>query len=234
MDLVISAAGSNSRFNGKIKALVEIDSVPLLRHNLDLIKYYVDNVYIIVRKGMVNQFPVFDESYKVTYVEIEATIGCGDSIRRGLDILKDRISKQALIMWADVYLETACIVTELLLTKNKELNSCLIFPAVMKDKPYVRVLDYNNRVFKVEFSPERKGLHDQCIFKATDTKRLTSLLNANMQDGYPGDSGEYKFLYLLEYMYNIGSPAIVYETDNYVHSFNTEAELKYLLTASIP
>jgi len=118
MKAVLFAAGKSTRTHPltftKPKVMLKIANKPILEHNLDSLKGYVDEVVIIVgfMKNMIMEY-LGDEfkEIKLTYVEQKEQLGTGHALLAAKDHVKDRF---IVMNGDDIYSEEniRCVLRE--------------------------------------------------------------------------------------------------------------------------
>lgn len=166
----VFSAGNEKRFDGaKPKALQDIHGETLLKHNVDILRDYCDDVIVVTNH--INE-PLFSG---YNHIPIKSGQGCGDAVLKAMklyDVGYDRV----IIQWGDCYLFDDVIKKAI-----EPQNSCydLVIPCKYERKPYVR-LSFNNNRIKVEFSKYGEvkgngGYHDFGVFCGKFYKILSYL-----------------------------------------------------------
>jgi NDP-sugar pyrophosphorylase family protein len=245
-DLYIIAAGKGSRLGGNIpKALVPIGGVPNLTRTLLAAKGKFQNTFIVANELIQDQWETWNAEMQMKYsdtldykshhlVMIQSGLGDGHAALQGLQASSSftSVSEDTVICWGDAVF-TSDIFNELLAKKYRGETSGFL-PAQKEATPYVTLLvDDRMRCISADFSKygenHPSGFHDQSIFrfKRKLIEEALSFLHFSFwKNGrYITPGGELSLLYAFHFLYNVGNPAQVYETEHPTQSFNTATEL---------
>jgi len=237
-DLYIIAAGKGSRMGGSIpKALVPINpGEPNLTTTLKQVGHAFETVYVVTNNLIQDQWSEYFNGIgslgrNVHNVPISSGLGDGHAIHQAFQCVQQH-QGEIVICWGDVFIQHAEIVDELL---SREMNSTSgLLPAVREQNPYVSLLvDSSMHCTSADFSKygesHPSGFHDQSIFRFNKTyiaRALKDLHAAFWKGGrYITPGGELSLLHAFHYLYNVGEPLQVYETDYPTLSFNTPEEV---------
>ena len=254
-DLYIVAAGKGSRMGGSIpKALVPVlNGEPNISNTLRKIGHKFRNVFIIANVDVqdkwfeyleVNEHQPFISN--VFVVPVTSGFGDGHATLQGINdataimLLNDSAFKNTeniVVCWGDAFIQYEQTVDELLqMTKNRPDASGVI-PAVLEKDPYVTLLvNKQMDILGADMSKigekHPSGYHDQSIF-CFDSSALASALwychACFWKNGrYITPGGELSILFALHFLYNVGRPASMYQTDYPTKAFNTPEELEQI------
>jgi molybdopterin-guanine dinucleotide biosynthesis protein A len=244
-DLYIVAAGNGSRMMlDRPKALVQIVDEPCLTATLQQIGEKFRKVFIITNILMREQWDSYFDSLKTVYPElaqstvnlpIASGMGDGHATLRGLIAAETHeggnMRQEIVVAWGDVFFPHGELIDELLSLPRKGSG---LFPVVGERHPYVSLrVNEEMQCLCAEFSKLGEqdcfGLHDQSVFRFERSRlrsSLSDLHNALWKNGrYIAPGGELSLLYSFHHLYNVGSPAYVYETVYPTLSFNTVKEV---------
>jgi len=244
VDLYIIAAGNGSRLGASIpKALFPIVDEPCLTNTLRRIGMKFTRVFVVTNVAMSAQWTAYfrylQETHpqlaaRTTNLPIKSGLGDGHATLEGILAAQNghaHTSEDIVIAWGDVFFHEVQIIDELL---SMAPNGSGLIPAVFEPKPYVRLtVDETMGCISAEFSKYGEscveGLHDQSVFrfKLSRLKRSLSHLHSAFwkKDRYICAGGELSLLYSLHHLYNLSSPAYVYETSYSTRCFNTLQEI---------
>lgn len=246
-DLFIIAAGKGSRMQANVpKALVPItDNEPCLTTTLKQIGHKFNRVFVVTNVDIQKQWDDYYDTILETashitenlfFVPISSGLGDGHAVMNALaecERNNHQVSEDIVVVWGDVFFPHGQTIDTLLSVDLSE-NIAGVVPAVAKENPYVTLLvDKEMRCKSADFSKygesHETGLHDQSVFrfkKSTLVKALIALDAALWKNGrYMTVGGELSLLYTFHYLWNVGNPVKVIQTDYPTLSFNTPQEV---------
>lgn len=242
MNLLIVAAGKGSRMgNVSIpKALADVGGKPNLINTIEKLDEHFDRIFVAVNAL---QFDVFKESLrhwccydKVTLFVISSGLGSGHAT---LNAMRGVSGDTPLVLtWGDVYFDNDALVCELTqqaIQQSFYTDGPLVIPCALEKQPYLSVcVDAQMFATGINLKPTAPGFHDQSVFLCTNVDAfiqiLTSMHNALWNiDHYITENGEFGFLQVVSYMYNMNKPARMYPTDNTLLGYNTPEELAKII-----
>ena len=242
VDLYIIAAGKGSRMGGPLpKALVPInENEPNISTILKQTSGKFNHRYIVINELAVDAWEQYISEHAstgflddVSFISIASGLGDGHAVLSALSAVASE-SAEIVVMWGDVFLQYSETIDELLSKRLSVSTAAGYIPAVMEQNPYVTLLtDSANKIVSADFSKygenHPSGWHDQSIFYFKRNILLDALIDLNTalwKNGrYITTGGELSMLYVFHYLYNIGSAAVVFETDYPTFSFNTPEEV---------
>ena len=232
--LLIIAAGKGTRMGDQTipKALRTICGETNIERTIANASNVYDNIFVVVSDTQTHHFMEYDF---INTISISSGLGDGDAILKAMTSLEENglifDDYNTTILWGDTYIENSNIFEEI--TEREDFFS---IPVKLEKDPYVSfAINDDNEVMYTLFSKygekQSYGLHDQSIFRTTDTEQfyidLLQYRNYNWKGSrYATENGEMNMLNLMHYFYNSGNPAKVYITDYRTFSYNTEEELQ--------
>jgi hypothetical protein len=254
VNVFIIAAGNGSRLGSEIpKALYPIAGTPNIIYTIHHVFKAAERVGEEVSVHVVCSHTRLDRFEKALKQEMQAhnnvhllpiSSGLGDghavmtvfqNVARS-DVLES--TEESIIIWGDAVISYPNIglIEELLRYDLSGTDAPMVLPVVMEKDPYVSILmdSTNERCISADFSKmgehHPSGFHDQCVFKVRTKSALQALMimhAAYWKNGrYTTETRELTFLYLIHYFYNKAFPAVAYQTEFKVLSFNTVEEAK--------
>jgi len=202
-NLVILAAGTNSRFWGQNKLFAPILGIPNVVNTLIKLQPIV-NKYIIVVSSIEQKNLLIEilTNWNI-YTSIEKKLiiliispggGCGGALLKCFNNHKKYFKKPFILLWSDVFINQISILENLII-QAKRSSVPVILPYTYSRTPYV--------IFK---------LHQNKILEAT----------TEVDSSIPyGGFVDYSIFY-------IKTPKIIYDILNKLNSLNTSSELKFL------
>lgn len=234
MDLIIIAAGENSRMNGIDKGNVLINGKSNIENTVELALQNVDMVHIICNSKNYQEYGrIFLDYSKVRVYQIDSGLGDGHAILTALDKV-DYNGQDLMICWCDVYFKDDKIFNELKQIQVTYRNP-MIIPVIEEKDPYVWFmcdgkLLVNCAMFSKHGELTPKGYHDQSIFliKADAIySYLTEMHSVLLRNG-KYQTGELNFLNICHLLFNSGCPAKLHVTNNKTYPYNTLEQLKQI------
>ena len=232
----ILAAGKQSRFDSQIpKALSRYNGSSILDININIMKLYCDDVYIVCSDTNKEYF----NKYKT--IITKKNLGCGDTVTKAIDYYinkyKPSNDTECIIQWGDS-IQTQDVYKSLDFVDKSDFM--IQVPCYKEKFPYVNLkLDENhsNHIEKVLFSKfgevdnSEYGWHDCSLFYGN----MYYIYNACIRflnyfkekDGYKdiGHGNEFNFLDIFNETMVRGFGKFVYK--GFPISFNTINELYY-------
>ena len=161
----IMAAGEQCRFWDKTpKALACIDGRRILDINLELMRKYCDECFVVCSNNNKNWFIEYNR------IVIDSGLGCGDAVARALDkyIYRYKPDKdtQCFIQWGDS-IQTEDVYNSIDFSYTYD---SIQIPYYEEKNPYVHLIMCNNRICKILFKKYgeidniENGCHDCSLF----------------------------------------------------------------------
>lgn len=218
-------AGKGSRMSSEIpKALHEVQGVPNVLRNSRIVQNLGQEFRVVLNKDDRETFLKFFSEEHI--ISINSGFGSGHAVML-LDLEDDD-----LIIWGDAIINNPSAITEML---EYESDAPLSLGLKKVTDPYVQFGitscgSLSEVRFKKYCETSNSGYQDSCVFKVKKdlTKHLKSIHNIIWKNRYITESGEFEFLYIIHYLYNIGDSADFYISSypEGVLSYNTKEELK--------
>lgn len=165
----ILTAGKQSRFDSQIpKALSRYDGSSILDININIMRYYCDDIYVVCSDINKKYF------YKYKTIVTKKNMGCGDTVIKAIDYYineyKPSNNTECIIQWGDS-IQTQDVYESL--DFGDKSDYMIQVPCYKEKSPYVNLkLDENNynHIEKVLFSKfgevdnSEYGWHDCSLF----------------------------------------------------------------------
>lgn len=223
---LIIAAGKQSRFKQATpKALVDYKGQCLVNYNINLLKEYCDNVYVVVANHNYDQFKEVLDDKNILNIGVSG-LGSGHAIYAALSSLP--ATENVIICWGDTILSKELIKE----TVNGYKPSSLGVPVKFENKPYVCFSETLDKIL-VYFSKYGdiidNGYHDCSIFIGDSDSILNACevfndkyFNGNSYSHKHGN--EFEFLDIFNET-DINTHLIKLDSSVESKSFNTVEEL---------
>lgn len=187
---LIIAAGKQTRFESDIpKALVPVNGIPLLDRNIENMKHFCDDVFVVVSHENKKWF----EGYNT--IVVNGGGGCGYAVLQALQKLLSRLklSDTVLIQWGDAYNELNVYFDAI-----HRFTGEVVVPVQWEENPYVRIVE-GPYTIKAEFSKygevDGPGYHDMSVFYGFAYPMLEALQKCMLEKlNYSKHGNELQFL----------------------------------------
>ncbi|MEE4359316.1 MAG: 2-phospho-L-lactate transferase CofD family protein [Desulfococcaceae bacterium] len=244
--LIIPAAGKGSRLNADVpKPLYPVAGKPAIVHVLDLFSDFTEQIIILINPSHRQAFEqvLKKREERIVLVDHDIQTGEGRAVRDALPHAGGDC-RDVIVAWADLIKGNREKIQKTL-EMHYESGSSMTFPTMWEPNPYVAILrDEQDRVCRAAFRQygeiHLRGEHD-CSFFVINRNRLEQAADALHTQYFHADAGtydfrdfgipepygtEFKFLYLLQYLYEEGSPAAALPIckRNEFLGFNTKEE----------
>lgn len=245
-DLYIIAAGAGSRMGGSVpKPLIPLlNDEPNISTMLSRIGHKFENIFLVTSLKVQDYWQAYlnDPRYahllfNVKNIPIVSGLGDGHAVLSAFKAVTDlgvKHNDDIVICWGDVFFKHHEIIDEMF--KTPAIYG--LIPAIKESNPYVTLLvDDKLNCLSADFSKHGEshssGFHDQSVFAFAKNHLQQALNNLHVafwKNGrYMTPGGELSLLHSFHYLYNIGTPAQVYETDYPTMSFNTPGEVNLIV-----
>ncbi len=244
--LIIPAAGKGSRLNADVpKPLYPVAGKPAIVHVLDLFSDFTEQIIILINPSHRQAFEqvLKKREERIVLVDHDIQTGEGRAVRDALPHAGGDC-RDVIVAWADLIKGNREKIQKTL-EMHYESGSSMTFPTMWEPNPYVAILrDEQDRVCRAAFRQygeiHLRGEHD-CSFFVINRNRLEQAAAALHTQYFHSDAGTYdfrdfgipepygtdfKFLYLLQYLYEEGRPAVALPIckRNEFLGFNTKEE----------
>ena len=166
---LIFSAGNETRFRSdKPKTLSIYNNSTVLDNNIQNLKPYCDEIYIVCSKNNSHYFSNYNT------IIIDSGLGCGDAVMKALLRLNLNHNDKCYVQWGD------CL-------NNKEIIDAIcdidcqdkiIIPCVIEEHPYVELKSSDNKItvlFSKYGEKTSRGYHDFGLFFSNASYLLQKL-----------------------------------------------------------
>lgn len=227
----IISAGKQTRFNDSTpKALAIYDGETVLQHNINIMKDFCDDIYVVCSEDNKNWFKNYN------CIIIKENLGCGDTVAKALSKYINKkqpiLGTKCIIQWGDS-IQTRDVYNSL--SFDKEKSPCIQVPCYLEYKPYVDLELYSNyKIKKVLFSKfnestSSSGNHDCSLFYGSIYYIYQMCLDYmtlfRKKDGYE-DFGHGKEFNFLDIFNKVNAHGVgIFFKGEVPDSYNTKEEL---------
>ena len=227
---VILAAGKQTRFELNVpKCLMKKDEMSILQNNINILKNYCDEIYLVISKENRKYFK--DYKKQINILEIKSGLGCGDAVLKTIKKINcTNLDDRMILCWGDSIQNDIFIKQSLI-----KYNNNILVPAVVEKRPYTLFKTDNSlTIKKVLFSKYgdniKKGYHDLSLFIFNiNLVYYYLILNYNYfyrNKKYICRKGELIFLDIFNNPLCKEGKIVELKRQNAVNSFNTIEEFK--------
>ncbi len=158
----IISAGNQSRFKMELpKSLVDVHGKSLLFRNVEIMKKYCDEIYVVCSFNN-EKFFTEERLNGAKKIVIESGKGSGDAVMKALNTVNVTNDDTCFILWGD-----ALQKPKIYQTLIKEYAGISLVPCVYETNPYVQLVQDGNKL-TAKFSKFNEkitaGYHDLSLF----------------------------------------------------------------------
>jgi len=220
MNLLIVSAGKNTRF-GEEKALQKINGIENIVNTINLFKDKMENVVVAIRSEMIVDYAKAING-KAYIVFVNESKGSAQGTKDAL--LQSPFNGTYMVTWGDMVFQNGEFLDKTIEQIKPNTLNILVENLNGIYGPYI--LNKKGEPMSA-FHGKLSGYHltDRGVFFAKKNILLNYLKKVE-----PNTKGDYRFMSVVNVMYNSGNPANLIEVKNSgIRTFNTKSELESIV-----